>query len=78
MISMIGCSLRCMHVHKRTDVHHLSVCLFSLYTAAAAVLALYLGFGSSLTGNAAELELAYAQPLVTTQSSKQALSLAHR
>lgn len=45
---------------------------------AAAVAALYLGFGSNLTGNAAELELAYANPVVTTQSSEQALSLAHR
>lgn len=45
---------------------------------AAAVAALYLGFGSSLTGNAAELELTYANPIVTTQSSDQALSLAHR
>ncbi len=45
---------------------------------AAAVAALYLGFGSSLTGNAAELELAYAEPLVTTQSSEQALTLAHK
>jgi uncharacterized membrane protein len=45
---------------------------------AAAVAALYLGFGSSLTGNAAELELAYANPVVTTQSSEQTLSLAHR
>lgn len=45
---------------------------------AAAAAALYLGFGSSLTGNAAELELTYANPVVTTQSSEQALSLAHR
>jgi uncharacterized membrane protein len=45
---------------------------------AAAVVALYLGFGSSLTGNAAEVELAYANPVVTTQSSEQTLTLAHR
>lgn len=45
---------------------------------AAAAAALYLGFGSILTGNAAELELTYANPVVTTQSSEQALSLAHR
>lgn len=49
-----------------------------LGSTAAAVAALYLGFGSSLTGNAAELELAYANPVVTTQSSEQAVSLAHR
>jgi uncharacterized membrane protein len=44
----------------------------------AAAAALYLGFGSSLSGSAAELELTYAQPAVTTPSSDAAVSLAHR
>jgi uncharacterized membrane protein len=44
----------------------------------AAALVLYLGFGSSLSGSAAELELPYASPVVTTASSEQALALARR
>jgi uncharacterized membrane protein len=52
-----------------------------LGATAAALAVLYAGFGplaGSSISNAAELELPYVSPVVTTESSEQTLSLAHR
>lgn len=50
-----------------------------LGATAAAVLALYIGFGPGQgVSNAAELELPYVSPVVTTESSDQTVSLAKR
>jgi uncharacterized membrane protein len=52
-----------------------------LGATAAALAVLYAGFGplgGSGISNAAELELPYVSPVVTTESSQQTLSLAHR
>lgn len=45
---------------------------------ATAMLTLYLGFGPADSSLAQDFELAYAAPVVTTQSSSQALDLAKR